>query len=144
MAKVAFPLVSPAPIRASFEFGLGYIWLDGRGKSFSPHPNADLWLPAPAACTRIAWEFGIIQAAYERKDGTTDGVEFTVTSLRPGAAPRVIFQRMLEPATRVTDRGTQQEVISFESVSGEMLRFSTTPGQSRSFDWPIGGRIEVK
>ena len=143
LARTSFPGISPAPIRAHFEFGLGYIWIEERKVIFA-HPHTNLWIPAPSQTKQITWDFGIVSGAYEGKEGKTDGVEFTLMGIRPGGEYRVVFRRILEPATQAADRGTQHEVISYETVPGEILEFSTSPGQGRSFDWAYWAKIEVK
>ena len=143
LARTSFPGISPAPIRAHFEFGLGYIWIEERKVIFA-HPHTNLWIPAPSQTKQITWDFGIVSGAYEGKEGKTDGVEFTLMGIRPGGEYRVVFRRILEPATQAADRGTQHEVISYETIPGEILEFSTSPGQGRSFDWAYWAKIEVK
>jgi len=142
-AREFFPHVSPAPIRAYFESGVGYVWINDQKVLFA-HPDAHLWIPVSRQATQVTWEFGIIPAAYERKDGTTDGVEFSVAAIRPGAGREVIFRRFLDPVNRAADRGLQREIIAHQTVPGEILHFSTSPGPGRAFDWAYWARIEVR
>jgi hypothetical protein len=142
-ARESFPAVSPAPIRAYFEVGVGYVWVNHQKVLFA-HPDAHLWIPPPRRSTRITWEFGIIPEAYEHKEGMTDGVEFTVMAIKPQGEREVVFRRVLDPVNRAADRGLQREVIPHQPVPGEILHFSTAPGEGRAFDWAYWARIEVR
>ncbi len=143
VARESFPGVSPAPIRAYFEFGVGYIWINAQNALFA-HPDAVLWIPAPRGGSQITWEFGIIPDAYTGKNGRTDGVEFAVLAIKPGGAREVVFKRMLDPTNRLADRGVQREVVHHQMVPGEILEFSTAPGVGRAFDWAYWTRIDVR
>lgn len=143
LARQAFPEVYPAPLRANFEMGLGYLPVDGRNAIFA-HPRADLWLRPGAGAARIEWSFGLIPAAYEGANGRTDGVDFFVEALTPGQPVREIYRRRLDPARRPADRGTQNEVIPHRAVPGELLHFMTRPGDNSAFDWAYWARIQVR
>lgn len=143
VARTSFPGVSPAPIRAHFKMGLGYIWI-GRKEMVFAHPQADVWLRPPASATRLEWDFGIIPEAYEGREGRTDGVDFLVLARAPGEAERVVYRRFLDPAHDPADRGLQQLVLAYRPRPGEFLRFSTRAGRSEAFDWAYWARVEVK
>ena len=142
-AKESFPGVSPAPIRAYFKFGLGYVWVDHE-KAIFAHPSTDVWIKPPTGATQVAWDFGLVDEAYTGKDGATDGVEFTMTSIKPGAERRVVYQRKLDPARQAEDRGRQRVVLAYRPEPGEFLCFSTASGPSESFDWAYWAKLEVK
>jgi hypothetical protein len=142
-ARESFSGISPAPIRAHFETGVGYVWVNTQKVLFA-HPDANLWIPAPRGATQITWEFGLIAEAYTRTGPATDGVEFMVTAIKPGQEREVVFRRKLDPVNRAEDRGPQREVIRHKAVPGEILHFSTAPGEGRAFDWAYWARIDVR
>lgn len=142
-ARALFPGISPGPIRAHFKKGLGYVWVDDKQVVFA-HPDSDLWLRAPAGATQVAWNFGVLPEAYERRDGRTDGVEFTLSVRAPGEPERIVYRRVLDPAREPADRGMQRALIAHRAQPGEFLRFATRPGRSEAFDWAYWSRIEVK
>ncbi len=143
LARTTFGIVSPAPIRAYFTFGLGNELVEGE-PALTAHSTTDLWFPAPNGATRINWDFGIHGTAYERTGEKTDGVEFSITGELPNGETRQIFSRVLDPATEPADRGRQREVIPFQAEPGEILRFSSGPNLTPNFDWAFWTKIEVK
>ena len=134
--------VSPAPLRAYFQFGLGYMWLDKQEVIFA-HPKCDIWLHPASTATRITWEFGMVPDAYQREGGKTDGVVLSVTSLA-GGQERTIYQRVLDPVNRPADRGTIRVEIPYRPRPGEILRFSNHPNNNDAFDWTYWKKIEVR
>lgn len=142
-ARSSFGNISPAPFRAYFAFGLSHQTVDGR-VGLTAHTESDLWLRAPAKATQIKWDFGIIAEAYERTGDKTDGVEFTITGEVPTGQSREIYSRVLDPANQPADRGTQHEIIPYQPLPGETLRFSNLPNGSPNYDWAYWARIEVK
>jgi hypothetical protein len=143
-ARIAFPMVSPAPVRADFSHGFDPMQIAVGTMALFAHPASNLWLRAPAHATRIEWDCGIISEAYERAGDKTDGVEFSVTGVRPGIGERVIFKRLLDPARQPGDRDRQRIVIPYQPEPGELLRFTTGSGPSESYDWAYWVRIDVK
>jgi len=141
-AHAAYVNISPAPVRAYFQFGWGHMWVDGRKGTFA-HPNSDLWIHAPGAATRIEMDFGLVNGAYEGPKDKTDGVEFSIIGISADSE-REIFRRYLDPVARAADRGTQKEVIPYQPFPGEILQFSTRPGATAGYDWAYWTRIEVK
>ncbi|RXK55443.1 hypothetical protein ESB00_05960 [Oleiharenicola lentus] len=139
-----YPKISPAPLRAYFEQGLGYVWPEPeKEKAIFAHPACDLWIKPPRGATHIEWDAGLVEEAYTREGAKTDGVELTITAIM-GGAEREIFRRELDPANQPGDRGKLKLVIPHEPVPGEILRFSARPRQGSAFDWLYWARIEVK
>ena len=143
LARAVFGGISPAPIRASFAFGVADYLIDG-APALSAHPDCDLWLPAPRGSSRVEWDYGLVADAYERKGDRTDGVEFVLEGIQPGGIRRGIFQRKLDPVARPADRGKQHTVIPYQPVPGEILHFTSRPGQGAAFDWAYWSKIDVK
>ncbi len=143
LARAEFPRVSPAPLRGRFLYGMGTFPLSD-GRVMNAHPDSELWVRAPSSASRIVWEHGMIDAAWQREGGRTDGVELSVTGILPGHGDRELFRRRLDPVARAADRGRQTEVIEYQPRPGEILRFTTAPGESYSYDWAYWVRIEVE
>jgi len=142
LARYAFPVVSPAPLRGFFTHGLSHEGVDG-STVLAAHPDSDLWLRPPVGAGQITWEFGILPAAYERSGEKTDGVEFAVVG-ESEAGSREIFRRVLNPTNQPGDRGRQREAIPLQALPGEVLRFTSRPFDNSNFDWAYWARIEVK
>lgn len=136
-------LVSPLPLRVRSEFGLGSFDLNGR-RVLNAHPETDFWLKPAVGAQRIEWDFGMLDVAWQRDGDKTDGVECTITSLRRGEAPRVIYRRELTPVARVEDRGLQRLSMVYHPDPGEYLWFRTGPLHGKAFDWTYWAKIEVK
>ncbi len=144
MARAAFPMVTPGPHRAYFEFGYNRSsTADGR-EVLSAHPDAELWITAPAAAKEIVWEFGFDRNAYEKEGDRTDGVDFIVVGETPDGHKREVYRRWLDPRNNPADRGLIREVIPYSSRPGEVLQFISHPHGSKSFDWVGWYRIEVR
>lgn len=143
VARTAFASVSPAPHQARFMFGLDLI-PDGAERVLFAHPEADLWVRAPATAATIRWSFGIFPGAYEPGRTQSDGVEFIVTGETPDGEKREIYRRLLDPVRVEGDRGRQSEVIPYAPRAGEVLQFATRPHRQPAFDWAYWAGIEVK
>lgn len=143
LARAIFGMVSPAPIKARFKFGMSHYPLVD-GPALNTHPDSDLWLRAPAGATRIEWDYGLVPLAWEREGDKTDGVEFIITGIMPGGSAREIYRRRLDPVHAVMDQARQHEIIPFRPLPGELLHFSSRPGPGYAYDWAYWKRIEVK
>lgn len=143
LARTYFGMVSPAPLRARFNFGLSLIPIEG-GVGLNAHPDSDLWLRAPREATRIEWDFGLVSSAWEKEGDRTDGVEFAITGVSPDGGERLVYQRVLDPVSQPADRGQVHELIPYSPLPGEFLHFTTRPGRASSYDWAYWARIEVK
>ena len=145
IARGALRAVAPAPYQMRFFMGgAGTQGRPGGDEVIIAQPDSDLWLVPPAGATQIAWGFGIFAGAYEKADGRTDGVEFSVWAELPDGSERRLFRRLLDPAQVAEDRGDQHAVIPYAPQPGEKLRFSSRPGGGSAFDWAYWTGIEVK
>lgn len=144
MARAAFPMVTPGPHRAYFEFGYDRSTAANGREVLGAHPNAELRVRAPAAGTQIVWEFEFNRNAYEKEGEKTDGVDFIVAGETPDGQTREVYRRWLDPRNRPEDRGTIREEIPYTPRPGEILRFISHPHGSKAFDWVAWYRIEVR
>jgi hypothetical protein len=141
VAHTAFAMITPAPQRARFVFGLD-LTQEGKDTVLAAHPDSDLWLAAPAGATTIRWSFGFFPAASER--GGSDGVEFTLTGETADGGRRELYRRLLDPAHQPKDRGRQTEVLPYAPRLGEVLQFSTRPNKNAAYDWVYWAGITVQ
>jgi 4-amino-4-deoxy-L-arabinose transferase and related glycosyltransferases of PMT family len=142
MAEAMFSLAQPAPERVRLQFGYDIWWLNDV-ETIAAHPDADLWIPAPAGAKEVEWHFGIRQDAYERSD-PTNGVEFIVDIEGADGTERRAYHRVLDPAARPQDRGLQREVIPIQTAPGERVVLRTRSNGSYSFDWAYWVKINVR
>jgi hypothetical protein len=143
LAKTAFSMVSPAPLKVRFTYGISHMNKDGVSV-LDAHPDSDLWLRPPAGATQIEWDFGMISTAWEKSGDKTQGVILKVVGLLPDGTQRVIFERSLDPVAVEADRGDQRASIAFQASPGEMLQFSVRPRFGYAYCWTYWKKIEVK
>src|SRR5262249_13663369 len=80
-------------------------------------------------------------------DGQGNGTEFSVYLESPGAAPRLLFHRLLNPAHVTADRSAQTAQIDLPVVPlGARLRISTSPGEynDNAWDWAYIARVRYR
>jgi hypothetical protein len=86
---------------------------------------------------RVRFRYGFLPGAYQGGNAT-DGARFVVL-LRPASGrERVLWDRTLEPATRMPDRGPQAADVPLgETAAGDRLIVRVEPGAAGdlSFDW---------
>jgi hypothetical protein len=108
------------------------------------HPPASLRWSLDRDVTQVTFDFGLVPAAYQ--DGESDGVEFSVTLVRPDKSPVLLFQRMLAPLQRSTDQGNQKAVLDLPFLQeGSSLQISTNEGPHNdgSWDWAYIANLEL-
>ena len=144
IARGALAGITPAPYQ--MRFFLGGAGRQGRGGDsvIIAQPDSDVWLVPPANATQIHWGFGVFPGAYEKAEGRTDGVEFSIWVEQPDGQERRIYRRLLDPWAEPADRGDQHAVVAYTPRPGERLRFTSGPGGGSAFDWAYWTGIEVK
>jgi hypothetical protein len=104
---------------------------------------AQLLLHAPATLnyaleggeSRLQFDYGLRAGAYS-DGGRTDGAGFRVELHPPGQPARVLFERLLQPARKETDRGTQRLDLKLPAaVPGTRLLISIDCGPSGNGAW---------
>jgi hypothetical protein len=145
--KAAFAGMSPQPVRVYASFGVG---AEGTPEAlfYNAHPDSKLWFKIDAGKRHINVRFRIVDGAWKdvAKGDATDGVLFRISEVRPGAAPRVVFERLLNPRDQAADRGVQSASLDVEVAAGAELLFETTPGPAKQYsrDWAGWGKIEIR
>lgn len=142
-----FRVFTPEPVRSEATFS--YSCAEGEaGPLFSVHPTTRLWFRPPARRCRLETSYEILAAAYEgRKPGEgTDGIQIFVTEVRADGARRVLFDRHLNPARRVGDRGRQSLALDCDLAEGAELLVETTAGPhgNWAFDWAMLGPLRLE
>lgn len=90
---------------------------------------------------QVALDYGVQPRAYQ--EGNTDGVALVV-ELVEGAEVRAVFQRLLDPAHQLADRGRQSVVLSLPPFSaGARLVVRSDPGPhgDSAWDWLYLARL---
>jgi hypothetical protein len=145
--KKAFADMSPAPVRVYATFGVEAEGTPG-SLFYNAHPDSKLWFKVEPGKRHITARFRIVDAAWKDvpKAESTDGVLFRIAEVRPGAAPRVLFERLLNPRDQTADRGIQNLNVDVELAPGAELLFETTPGPGKQYsrDWAGWGKIEIR
>ena len=142
-AAAEFSQFSPLPYQISFDLGVD--WMDTGGRSvLSAHPDMNIWLKAPRDAKRIEWTFGMFDSAYLKEGGKSDGVIFMIIGETPRGESRILYERLLDPLHDMNDRGDQHEIIEYNPLPDESLRFATRGNQSRAYDWAYIYQIKVE
>jgi hypothetical protein len=95
---------------------------------------------------RVRFRYGFLPGAY-REGRATDGARFVVL-LRPAAGTeRILWDRTLEPMTRLPDRGPQSADVPLgETAAGDRLIVRVEPGAAgdNSFDWTYVSSLSLE
>ena len=145
LAGMDLTMISPKPVRARSQFGVGPGSLAGRLILLANAPS-EIWLEPPAGATRITAEFGLVPAAYEGGNPVSDGVGVTIYEIRPEGLRRTLYSRQLDPLHNLADRGFQRiELPSAAPFVGQLL-FMVDPGPKNNVakDWFFWSRIDVR
>ena len=138
---------APEPVRSEATFDYSCTEADGESL-FSVHPTTRLWFRPPAQHCSLETSYLIYGGAYEGKapGERTDGVQFTLYAQRPGGGRRVLFERLLDPAQRESDRGRQTLALDLEFTEGEELVLETTAGPAGNwaYDWAALGPLTLR
>ncbi|MBI2497641.1 MAG: hypothetical protein HYV75_06920, partial [Opitutae bacterium] len=80
------------------------------------HAPTDIIFAVPREARRAEILFGILDSAYTGGQ-PTDGVEFQVVLVPPGSPARVLFSRVLNPVSTVSDRSTQSATVTLPAAA---------------------------
>jgi len=143
-ARRSFSMVTPGPAEIDFEYGLATATYEGN-PVLCAHTDSLIRLKPPPAAKVIEMEYGIINEAWNKPDGKTNGIEFVVY-VEVDGQPRVpeIYRRVLDPAQVPGDRGLQKISIDYTPKPGERLCFAALSNGSKAFDWGYWKRITVR
>jgi hypothetical protein len=110
------------------------------------HAPAEIWINSPPGATHLTAEFGLHEGAYTGRPPFTDGIGVTISELRFGSPPRVLFRRELDPVRKPADRGIQKiELTGAEAFTGQLLfQFDPGPEGKIEKDWAYWARIEIR
>lgn len=142
-ARTAFRQFSPAPFACDMEFGVDWTPVEGPSV-LSAHADSYLWIRPPEQARRIMMEFGLHAGSWNRGGPQTNGVVFGIVGEVPGGPERVIYRRVLAPATVEGDRGPQTAELDYAPRPGETLRFESLGNGSIAFDWAYWRSITIK
>ncbi len=87
--------------------------------------------------------FGIRPVAWD-PGNTTDGVCFRISEIGEGGAGRKVFERCLDPASRVADRPVQTAEVSVGLRSPGTLVFETDCRGNCNWDWSYWKDIDIE
>ena len=103
-----------------------------------------LMLPPPATLTfvlagterQLTFSYGLAEGSHTN-GGATDGARYQVELLREGAAPRILFERYLDPLANADHRGPQSADLTLPPglQPGDRLVLRIDAGKNDSWDW---------
>lgn len=112
-----------------------------------------LMLPPPTALTFVLegterqfnFSYGLAEGAYT-KGGSSDGANYRVEILHPGAAPRVIYERYLDPVRQENDRGPQSADLTLPPglQRGDRIVLHLEAGTGDSWDWTYVSALDLR
>lgn len=141
-----FADLSPCPVRYQVPFGLNLRTVaDGR-LSFDVHATTHLWFAIPNHPRQVTLAFGILDDAWKREAGRTDGVGFSLAAITADGTSHEIFSRFLDPVAKPADRGKQSAVVDLPAGLYRELVFTASPGPSGSnaFDWAYLDLLQIR
>jgi len=140
-----FTMMTPGPREVAAQFGIGLNPLGDR-EVFGAHPANELVFSTPPGARRLRAGFGLLPGAYADSAKPTDGVLFEVLLQTPGGQLQLLAERLLTPATRETDRGTQEFDLELPAgTSGDLiLRTGPGPANNFGFDWAYWSFVTIK
>jgi hypothetical protein len=103
-------------------------------------------VPARPRRRRVAGQFGILPGAYGNPEDHTDGVQFAVEYSAAGAAPRVLFERFLDPYDNSRDRGSQAFAVWLPAgdQGTVVLKAFNPPGKGQHLDWSYWTGVAIE
>lgn len=142
-----FADVSPKPAFVLSRFGLG--GGDESGRTFiNAHPEFRLSFLVPAGRREISAQFRVTDGAWEpaKPADWSDGVEFVIYQRTSRGEEDIIFRRLLDPARKESDRGTQRIDLTTSVLPDAVLCFETRPGPAGNYtrDWAQWGPITIR
>ncbi len=108
------------------------------------HAPSVMIFDLPKGTQHIKGGFGFLPNAYTN-GGHTDGARFIISWLS-GSQNVELFNRFLDPAKKIEDRGLQQFNLPLDYLSGGRLYLSIEPGPTGNFswDWTAWSGIEIE
>jgi hypothetical protein len=124
--------------------------------SLFPNRNGPFYLQPPAPSLlefilrggerQLRFRYGFLPGAYEGGNDT-EGARFIVL-LRPAAGTeRILWERKLEPTTRIPDRGSQAADVPLDGIAaGDRLIVRVEPGAAGdlTFDWTYVSALSLE
>lgn len=139
-----FAMMTPMPREVAAQFGIGLNPLGDR-EVFGAHPSSELVFSTPPGARRLRAGFGLLPGAYADSAKHTDGVLFEVLLQTREGQLQLLAERLLTPATRETDRGTQDFDLALPAgISGDIiLRTGPGPANDLAFDWAYWSFVTI-
>ena len=140
-----FSAMEPQPTGFYSSFGPQLAWRDGI-PWFNAHPTTHLRFHLSAGSHRLRMRVAVAESAYRGNftlsEPATDGVEIRLTARLGG----VLYQRLLEPYSVITDRGELVIDIPFRLIGTTDVDLFFGPGaQGRDTrDWISLGRLIIE
>ena len=140
-----FTMMTPEPREVAAQFGIGLNPLGDR-EVFGAHPSSELVFPTPPGARRLRAGFGLLPGAYADSAKHTDGVLFEVLLQTREGQLQLLAERLLTPATRETDRGTQKFDLELPAgtIGDLILRTGPGPANDLAFDWAYWSFVTIK
>jgi 4-amino-4-deoxy-L-arabinose transferase-like glycosyltransferase len=139
-----FGLFHPLPVAATVAYGFGAFEVAGE-RAVSVHAPSEVEFYLPDGATRLEATFLMSPGAYT-EGGNSDGVEFELELVNPGAEPKLLFRRFLNPLQVPVDRGAHDIALEINARPGATLYARTLPGPrgESNYDWAFWRRIDIR
>lgn len=140
-----FDGMTPRPVRLYSRFGT-ILERAGGHLDLSAHPDTRLVFAMPAGHhvlrTKVFFASGAFDVSVPREQ-RTDGVQVQVRALKEG---RVLFDRIIDPVHRASDRNRLALSISFDLSQAQEVEFFVGPGRNQNYarDWFWIDRLTIE
>ena len=145
--RAVFQAMQPTPTRFFSTFGPMIDRVNGLVE-YNAHPDTRLVFSLPAGAHRLRCMAWLPPAAYEAAladDKATDGVEVTLSRLKPDGSRQEIFTRLINPRKNEADRGVLPLRVDFTlEQAGEVeLFFGPGAAGNNTCDWIKLSRLVI-
>ncbi len=107
------------------------------------HAPSNMIFDVPAGARSVQGDFGFVAGAYTN-GGRTNGAQFTIY-WTDGGERRVLYERYLDPVSRLNDRGLQHFTANIPVGAGQVvMQIDPGPHGEYAYDWTGWTDIEFK
>lgn len=120
--------------------------IEGNEYLFFMHAPGALTYVLHGGESRLRFGFGFLAGAYSN-GGRTDGAVYRVELERTGEAPRVVFERRLDPLNTTADQGRQLADFALPATRASdrlTLRITSGPRENAAWDWTYLCQFQIE
>jgi hypothetical protein len=141
-SRAQFPTFALPPVVFNAHLAPSQGAIDGHPVTVM-HAPSQMIFDVPLGATMVQGDFGYIAGAYSN-GGRTNGARFTI-AWSNGADRVVLYERFLDPARQLNDRGLQHFSVALPHDTGQVLmEIDPGPNGEFAYDWTAWSGIMFK